>query len=407
MSELLRLALGLLIIVFLERTLGAEILGVYLSILVIAQIMARVVDIGLPHGIGYFLRVDRSSVRYILRTCVLHCFVVLPILAALVFLVGFFPYAQFEAREIIHETGWAVVLLALSELVANLGRSILIPRKQFGAHLAINALTPIFFLALVWSDIESRGFESVFARDLVLFMAIAASITAAIVAFVLIVSAALAPIGKSHYGDLYRYSSKAHGSALAKLIGQRFDRIVLISLLGSSSYAAYSVAVSLRDIIVLPAQTYSLALRNHQIDLIAHARHTDKARRLLLRTTILLIAAGTLVSLFMIPLWPIIVGFFFSADFASVSDFVQILAFTCGPLAAMSVAWNHLYALNLPERVFILTSFSLFVSVPTFVFFIGSFEANVSAAFASLVWSIFSVSSSVLWALTSSNKKHS
>lgn len=406
LSEFLRLALGLLTIVLLERILGAETLGGYLSITVMTQIMARVLDFGLPHGIGYYLRVDQGSVRNIVMVTALHSFAVAPIAAALVFLIGFFPFANIESRDIFHEIGWVIALLALSELVANLGRAIFIPRKQFGAHLAINALTPISFLALVWTDVVSKGADGVFAHDLVLNMARSAAFTAALVAFVLLVSVTLSPMGKTNFRDLYTYSSKAYGSALSKVIAQKFDRLLLISLLGASSYALYSVSVSLRDMIVFPAQSYALALRNRQIDMIVHARRVDKARRLLLRTTTLWIAIGTIVSFLMIPIWPIIVGFLFSPDFASISSFTQILTFTCGPLAAMSVAWNHLYALNLPGRVFVLTILSLLVSVPIFVFFIHFFEATFAAAAASLVWSILSVSTAVIWAAKGSDIEH-
>jgi O-antigen/teichoic acid export membrane protein len=405
-SEMARLLLGLLTIMVLERTFGAVVLGVYLSITLMTQIMARAIDLGLPVAVGYFLRVEPRGLRDIVFAFGLHTAGTIPVAVFLVFLLSVFPFGEEASRSIVRTTGWAVVLLAVSEMVANLARAVLIPRKQFVGHLAINILTPVTFLLIVWTDIAHRGVAGIDAQALVVDMATAAAATAVVSSLVMAVSTVHSPRGHHSVRELYAYAAKAYLSAIAKVMAQRSDRLLLTSLLGASDYAYYSVAVSLRDMMVFPAQSYSLALRNIQIDLVVRARRPDKARNLLLRVVLIWILVGTVAAAVMIPIWPVLVGIAFSPEFAPVAGFIQILAFTCGPLAAMSVAWNHLYSLHRPGRVTVLTGLCLFVSIPIFVVFLSIFDAGFAAAFASLVWAVLSVTASVVWAARSDDWKN-
>lgn len=402
-SEVSRLVLGLVTIVILERLLGAAVLGSYLAVTVLAQLMARVLDLGLPHSVGYFLRIEPLGLHTCLWIFLRHSVLVVPVAALFAWGLIYFPFEDPASQAIAAQVGWAAALLALCEMIITLVKAALIPRRQYFGHVAINLAPPLIFQALLWQDILSIGADAMTGQSLVINLGLATGAVAVMSGLLLWQSSrglARVPLSTK---EIYGYASRTYAAALIKLFSQRFDRLLLTTLVGGSAYAYYSVAVSLRDMMVNPVQSYTQALRNGQIDLVAKERRLDKARRLLLRTSLLWIAIGTGLAGVAWPIWPIAVAIVFSPDFAPVAGFGQVLAFTCGPLVASSLAWNHLYALRRPGRVLFLTLGSLILSIPVFVGFISILDTGIAAAFSVLVWSVLSFVLSVVWAYVSSD----
>lgn len=107
--------------------------------------------------------------------------------------------------------------------------------------------------------------------------------------------------------------------------------------------------------------------KNRQIDLLARRGDLVRARAILLTVSGLWLALGVLVAAVMCQMWSPVVAFLFGKSFRSTADFLEILAFTCAPLAVMGFAVNHLYAMNLPGRVTVITCSSLLLAIPIFM----------------------------------------
>jgi O-antigen/teichoic acid export membrane protein len=174
--------------------------------------------------------------------------------------------------------------------------------------------------------------------------------------------------------------------------------LFLVTVLGAAGYAQYSLAVSIRDMAILPASLYAMTLRNHQIDLIAREQRVEAARALLLRQSLGWLALGLIGAAAMYPLWKPLVRWAFGAQFEGAGDFLKIISFSGGPLAIMGYAWNHLYALQRPGRVTVLTAASLGVAVPTFFMLIEWRGPTEGVAVAVVIWAAVAALASLTWA---------
>jgi O-antigen/teichoic acid export membrane protein len=181
-------------------------------------------------------------------------------------------------------------------------------------------------------------------------------------------------------------------------MAQRFDRLFLVTVLGATGYAQYSLAVSIRDMAIMPANLYAMTLRNHQIDLIAREQRIDAARTLLLRQSLAWLGLGLLGAAAMYPLWQPLVRWAFGAQFEGTGAFLRIIGFSGGPLAIMGYAWNHLYALQRPGRVTVLTAASLALAIPIFLMLIEWRGPTEGVAAAVVIWAAVAAVASLVWA---------
>jgi O-antigen/teichoic acid export membrane protein len=185
-------------------------------------------------------------------------------------------------------------------------------------------------------------------------------------------------------GKLYSYGAHSYGSGIAKIAAQRFDRLLLSTILAPAAYAQYSLAVSIRDLAVLPSTLHAQTLKNRQVDLLATLRDTRGARRLLLQVgggwfTICLVASSALF-----PWWSEIVSFLFGAGHADTATFLGILAFSSAPLSFYGIALNHLYGRCRPGLVTVLAVASLVAAWPVYWLMVQLAGPNIGAALAAL-----------------------
>jgi O-antigen/teichoic acid export membrane protein len=400
-AESCRLMLGFAVLAALARLAGADALGAYLAVVSVVALVPRLLDCGLPLAIGYFLRLEPRGLRACIRLLARHIVATLSAALAIGATLAWFPFESAAASALATSHWPQICILIVAELTLLLGLAAFIPTTRYKAYFATTLLPPALMLAGLAALVLARPGRRPAAGEL-LDLLVAASVAGC--AFMVIAVRRAARQGTErpmHAATVYRYGLRSYSSALAKILAQRFDRLYLPTVLGSTGFAQYSLAVSIRDMITFPANLFALALRNRQIDLIGRDHDLLGARRLLLRASLTWALGGLALAVVVVPLWSPLVTLGFGDEMEPASHFAGILVFSCGPLAVMSFAWNHLYALNRPGRVTILTTVSLALALPTYALFIRYAGPTHGVAYANVAWSVASAAASLAWALTS------
>lgn len=392
-----RLLLGFVLLALLARTVTADVLGTYLSLISVAVIAPRLLDLGLPHALGYFLRVEPCGLRSCALMLARHVALAAPVALGIAYGLRFIPFANDSVTQLTQDHWLRLALFMVSELAILLGLSCLIPTGRFRAHLLTTLCPPLLFIGCVLLR-PGPSLSAGQLLDLLLVASLAGSLA-------MMLALALATRGPARLqfpvAQAYSYGARTFGAAISKIAAQRFDRLFLVTVLGTAGYAQYSLAISIRDMAIFPANLHAMTLRNRQIDLVTRGDDLSGARKVLLRASIAWLALGIVGAVVMFALWPPLVRVGFGTGFPQTADFLGIVAFSCAPMAIMGFAWNHLYAMKLPGRVTFLTCASLLLAIPTFLFFIEWRGATAGVAIAVVVWSALTAGISLAWALAS------
>jgi O-antigen/teichoic acid export membrane protein len=396
-GESTRLLLNLTVLALLSHAVGPEVLGTYLSVTSLALLAPRLLDAGLPHALGYFLRIEPRSLRSGTAVLARHVALAAPVAIGVAYLLRYVPFASESAARLTVDHWLELSLFIVSELAILLGLSSYIPTARFRAYLVTTTLPPLLFLAglQLWPGNRLGAGQLL---SLLLASSLAGSIAMTAMLAWATRRASLQPFPTR---EAYAYGLQSYGSAVGKIAAQRFDRLFLVTVLGAAGYAQYSLAISVRDMAVFPANLYAMTLRNRQIDLVARQGDLGGARRVLTRVSLAWLAAGLVGAAVMVPLWPALVRFSLGTSFLPTADFLQVVAFSCGPIAIMGFAWSHLNAMRMPGRVTALTVGSLALAIPTFFLFIHHLGPTRGVAFAVVAWSCLTAAASLAWALSS------
>lgn len=398
-AEIFRLVTGFVILAALSRFTGPHVLGVYLSITSIALLLPRLLDCGLSMAIGYFLRLDPGQAAMVGQGILRHVILIAPVSFLLAFGFRLFPFEEAAANSLAG-THWPQIgVLVLSEMAILLGLAAFIPTMRFKAYFGSVAIPPCVFLFVIGLLALSRVTPPT-PGELVDLLTVSSVSGSAFLFLVLFRHSTCAPRSVTMRA-YYRYGMHAYLSAIAKIVAQRFDRLFLTTVLGASGYAQYSLAVSIRDMATFPGNLYAMTLRNRQIDLTNRSNMLNDARRILIKVSVIWSVISITASLILLPLWDEIVHIAFGDRFFGAIHFVKIIIFSCSPIAIMSYAWNHLYALHRPGRVMILTCLSLALFVPIILFLVHLKGAADGVAIAIVLWSILTAVGSLAWAMTS------
>lgn len=402
-GEVLRLLAGFGVVSLLVRTVSTDTLGNYLAIVAVVMVLPRFLDSGLPHAMAYFLRARAELGRSALRVLVRHALACALLACGICWLLRFIPFDNPTVHNIVVRTWLLIAALVASETAALLALSTLIPRNRYVGHVISTLSPPLLMLSSATTCLVLGWQPSI---DQLLTLLLGASLCGATFAWISAVSAW--PSDGSVEGmpawELYRYGLRSYGTSVTKVAAQRFDRLYLATAMGASSYALYSLAVSIRDLALFPANLHALTLRNHQIDLQARQLDVWSARRLLLRVSLFWMAAGFAISLLTWPHWSTILRFLFGHPPSATAMLMSVLALSIGPMAVLGFSYNHLYALERPERVTILNIIGVALLFPLFALVISFVGLGLGAAIAAVAWSSITAVVSLVWALTSEPK---
>lgn len=399
-SEAVRLVAGFLVLRLLAQEMTPEPLGAYLAIVALVMVLPRVLDGGIPQALAYFIRAGHESGLRLMWLLALHSAAGLLIAAALGWLMRWFPYEDASLPAIVTAAWPVITLLIASETAALLAISTLIPRDRFGFH-ALATLTPTLLMLSMVSASQGLGWR--LRPEVLLVMLACASTAGAAIAWLCAgwQNKQAASSTPTSAGELYRYGLRSYGMGLTKVLAQRFDRLYLPSALGAPGYTHYSLAVSLRDLVVFTANLHALTLRNRQMDLVARQVDVAAARKLLIVVSVSWVSAGAVLAAAVWPAWPSIVEAVFGPAMAAAAEPAALLAFSIGPMTVHGFAWNHLYALKRPGRVTALNTAALVILAPVFIAAMSHQGPVRGAAIGSVVWSTLLAASSLICALAS------
>ena len=385
-GEFLRIGISFLILRELVHLSSISIAGQYLSIITVVMLTPRLLDFGLPQAIVYFTRAHKSKGAMLARLIIFH--IILASLGAVIiaWLLQFFPFESSEVVYLVYIYWPLLAVIMVTELATLLGLSTFIPIGLYAAHATTNLAPPITILTGL-SLLSHFKTSPVEVEQLLLLFSIASMAG-------MLVMILGAHLGRFSYGSgtfsikkFYHYAIHSYGSGVSKLIAQRLDRLMLTILLSSAGYAQYSMAISVRDLCLLPANLNAQTAKNVQIDL--GVNNYIKGRLYLQKRSLFWFFACLGLSLFLLPFWPMIISLLFKGNYQMTVDALSILAFSCAPLSVYAFCLNHLYAIERPGYVTAISLLSLCIAIP--ILWGGSrLIGGVSgAAFAVTIWSFF------------------
>ena len=399
-GEVLRLLAGFGVLLQLARTVSPEALGSYLAIVAIVMVLPRMLDAGLPQALAYFLRARVDLGRSLLRVLAWHGLACVALACGLAWLLRFLPFDDLAVHDLAVRSWPVVGALVASETAALLALATLIPRNRYCGHVLATLAPTLLMLAAVTTCLILGCRPT---PDQLLALLLGASLCGATLGWI----GALSGWQSGGSGerlpadDLYRYGLSSYGTGVAKVAAQRFDRLYLSTAMGASGYAHYTLAVSIRDLAVFPANLHALTLRNRQMDLLSVHRDVPAARRLLWRVSAVWLAVGFAAAGLTWPLWPAIVELLFGQPRPDTAELAAILALSIGPMAVLGFSWNHLYALERPGRVTLLNTVGFVLLIPLFALAMSQAGAAHGAAIAAVAWSSLTAVASLVWALIS------
>jgi O-antigen/teichoic acid export membrane protein len=247
--------------VVLARIGGPFALGVVFASLLIPNTAPRLLDLGLPHAAGYFLRRDPACRKLLLRVALGSALAGGTISMLVLFCATLFPFSDVRVN---------VVLTALAPLLAayigmQLARDIalagLIALERTKTY-AIAAVLPVLMGPLGLLTVHFLAGEQ--HPEMLTAIVVLAEISGCLLAVIGL--AWKAPSDAAHsptrVSEILRFGLRAFTGGAAKVLAIRADRILLATLLPPAGYALYTVSLSFRDASLLPGNAVGLALMN-------------------------------------------------------------------------------------------------------------------------------------------------
>jgi O-antigen/teichoic acid export membrane protein len=320
--------------VVLARVLGVADFGKLASVVAFAAIAARVNDMGLPNAAAYFFRRSPDCLRELLHTIgynFLWCLLASTALALLSLRLPT-PFAADLAA-----SSW--FLLGLVAYTALTTPASILPVLVAGAgdYPGYVRLTNGFAAAqigLVIGGCLILGF-----RYQYVIAALALGQLLLIAGVLLYLRRHLARPHAPKLGarSIYSYGLRSQWGALMKLISSRVDILIVGALMTSSDVGLYSLAVSLRDIGLLPQSVYGAPLQNALIDRGKTSAGSDKT--LVLGSLILQFGLSALLVLVAVFSLPYLIPLIYGSTFAAASKPAALLFTSIVFLGPAAVCW--------------------------------------------------------------------
>lgn len=338
----------------LARFVGPHVLGVLFAALVVVNTLPRLIDLGLPHAAGYFLRRD-AGLRPMILLLSLGTGVVGGVVALLIFFgATLFPFADSGTNVLIESLLPLFCVYIAAQLARDVSLAALVALEKVPAYFAATVLPvvigPLGLIALrVWwvnAPPSAYAIVLVGAEMLGCLCAVAGL-------------AGGAPLGTNlpwHVVPaVLKFGLRAFPGGAAKIVAMRADRIILSALLPPSAYALYAVSLSFRDATLLPANAYGLVLLNRLTERILAAEPVD----VLVRQALLVNCATVCLPLGAFTLFgrqavPALLGL----GFAGAVPIMAVIIWSALFISLSGVFWTWLMAAGRPGRMSAVTTVS-------------------------------------------------
>jgi O-antigen/teichoic acid export membrane protein len=332
----------------LARFVGPHVLGVLFAALVVVNTLPRLIDVGLPHAAGYFLRRD-AGLRPMILLLSLGSGVVGGVIALVVFFFGarLFPFADQETNVLFESLLPLFCVYVAAQLARDVSLAALVALEKvptyFAAAVVPVVIGPLGLIALgvVWGDAPASAYAVVLVGAEMLGCLFAVGGLAG-----------LAPICARQPWQLIpnvlRFGLRAFPGGAAKIVAIRADRIILSALLPPSAYALYALSLSFRDAALLPGNAYGLVLLNTLTERILKSERVGP----LLRQALLFNGGVVCIPLLGFTLFgPKAVPALLGPGFAGAVPTMAVIIWSALFLGLSGVFWTWLMAAGYPGRV--------------------------------------------------------
>jgi O-antigen/teichoic acid export membrane protein len=343
-GHILSTILYLLQVVAITRIAGSETMGVYIAVVTITGILVRLMDVGLPSAILYFIRMNENSARAVAKSAVLHLILMAPWAFAGAYMLRYFPFESGVISDGVVEGLAAIMIGMIFQLGTALSANIALALKMYVSFAAANCLPPLIMCALLLGAYVSGRYVSaadLFEMTALSFVAPFAWLSTALLLKIL---RQMGP-AENDRKSLYQYGMKTVPGVAAKVVGQRFDRLLLSTALSAGSLSHYAVATTIRDGLLLPFNAYSLSFMNDLMDVQKKGQSmylTTKCASLVWFVSMAILAG--VAAVFMPTLIPAIFG----SEFQSSAVIAQIVVFSGGFQCVSALYWTYFLAEGRP-----------------------------------------------------------
>lgn len=347
----------------LARLLGLESFGTLATVVAVGAIVARVGDLGLPNAAAYFVRKEPGTLGAILRI-IAGNFGFCAALSLLVVLAQ--PHVAAGLAPELGATPWArvavVVYFAGGTPLAILPGLV----NAIGDHRAFVRLATLD--ALIQACLAVLAVVVAGPNFLHVIVALAVAQWLAVGRYVWHLRRYRSRHTPVHAGarEVYRYGLRVHWGVVMKLISTRADLLIVRALLTASHAGLYAVALTVRDIGLLPQTVYAAPFQNLVVDREKVGGGSDRAvvlTSLLLQLGIsLAMGAAATIAL------PLLIPLVYGPAFAPAAGPAAILFLSVIFLLPASLCWMTYNSKARPELTsIVLTASGVLGPLSTYV----------------------------------------
>jgi len=315
--------LQILTVIALARFVGREVLGQYAAIIAFTLVIGRLVDIGLPAAISYFIRMEPESANAVSRRVLLHIAGTVPVVFGAAYLLRFIPFAEMGLNTAVALSTTSLAVMMLAQLASGLFANIMIATDRYTAYTLLQAAPQALLCGAVYTMHLMGAPLSIVS--LLPVLAATAILPPLLIGAVMVWTIAHAKTGRSvDVRELYSFGFQTLPGNAAKVISARLDRMILSAFLSASSLGLYAVGMTVKTALLVPFQAYGIGLFN---DLLDEKKAGRSAYDYNMRAAARWFAAMLVIAFAVFATAPYAVPLMFGPEFASGVTVVRILAF--------------------------------------------------------------------------------
>jgi O-antigen/teichoic acid export membrane protein len=341
---ILGLAIRLAQSAIVARLLGLAEFGQLAAIVAFVAIVSRINDLGLPGSVSYHFRREPGSLPSLLRVVGSNFAWCCVVAVAIAFLAPHLPLPF--AGDLERSTG---LRFALAGYLAVSTPAIILPglltaAGDYSSYVRLTNLDALAQAILVLTVILVFGASY---QPIIAALAVEQALAIGVYLWYLRRYRRRAPEVLLPVREAYTYGLRLQWGVIMKLISSRADLLIVSALLPVTQVGLYSVALSLRDLGLLPQSTYAAPFMNLVIDRSKDGRQSDRIP--VLTTLILQIGLSIAMVLMAAAGLPFLIPAVYGSAFAPAAGPSTLLFGSIVFLAPASLCWMTFNAKGRPH----------------------------------------------------------
>lgn len=332
-GTLASIALAFIIGIVVARLLGPEQLARYATVTVAGQLLAQLSDLGLANAFAFFARHRPSALRSLLRLLARH--LAFSVLAAGACVWAAQTSGEAALNEALSPAWFSAVLVVFiaTGTAANVLPVLVLARGDYRAYVTFANLTTALQLpAVVFVTAVAGPSWRGFIAGVTCVNAVVIICEAQYLRRVRIVEGDATVTGR----ECYRYGLTMKWGEVMKLLSGRIDLFVVASVLSAAQVGSYSIAMSFRELGMMPLRTYAGILQNLLVD---RARSASDDRELVIGSLLLQFTGSVVLAIAAGALFPIVLPLLYGARYESLGGAAAILLASTVFMSLAGLCW--------------------------------------------------------------------